>query len=690
MRGCSPTNAVRRFTLRRTELRRRLQYPFTGPKQGEAMSKLLWQPSARRIAESNLSEFQARLEASRGLSFNGYDELHAWSVNAREQFWDAVWDYTGIIASHKGETVLVDGDKMPGATWFPGARLNFAENLLRNRSPDSPGMIFSGEGQVERTLSFAEVYAETAALANAMRAAGVVPGDRVAGYVPNMPEATIAMLATTSIGAVWSSCSPDFGVQGVLDRFGQIEPKVFICADGYFYAGKRHDSLDKATQILARLPSVRQTVVIAYTADRPDVSGLPEAAAATHWDEFCAGHDSTRMEFERLPFNHPLYIMYSSGTTGVPKCIVHGAGGTLLQHLKEHRLHADMKPGDRLMYFTTCGWMMWNWLVSGLANETTLLLYDGSPFHPDGNVLFDFADKTGMNVFGTSAKFIDAVKKAGLAPMQTHDLSTVKAMLSTGSPLVPESFDFVYDNIKRDICLSSISGGTDIISCFVLGNPTLPVHSGEIQCKGLGMDVAVFDDAGQMVVDEKGELVCTQAFPSMPVGFWNDPGGRKYHAAYFDKFDNVWCHGDYVSMTDRGTMSIYGRSDAVLNPGGVRIGTAEIYRQVEQLDDVVEALVVGQDWDGDVRVVLFLVLKPGLELSDDLQGLIRKTIRANASPRHVPARILQVADIPRTKSGKIVELAVREVVHGRPVKNKEALANPEALENFSDRPELNQ
>ena len=567
---------------------------------------------------------------------------------------------------------------------FPGARLNFAENLLRRRD-DAPAILFRGEDRVRYGLSFRQLHAAVSMLVQGLRAVGVGKGDRVAGYLPNMPETVVAMLATTSVGAIWSSASPDFGVQGVVDRFGQIAPKVLFSADGYFYGGKRFDSIGRLAPVAAQIPSIERIVVVPYTTTAPDVVAVDKAVTL---DEFVTGHSPAEIDFERLPFDHPLYIMYSSGTTGAPKCIVHGAGGTLLQHIKELALHSDVKRGERLLYFTTCGWMMWNWQVSALACEATLALYDGSPFHPDGNALFDYLAEEGIETFGTSAKYIDAVKKASLAPARTHDLSKLKAILSTGSPLVPESFDFVYESIKRDVCLSSISGGTDIVSCFVLGNPAVPVHRGEIQCLGLGLDVHAFDDEGRSVVGEKGELVCTHAFPSMPVGFWNDPDGRKYHDAYFARFDNVWCHGDYVEITERGGVIIYGRSDAVLNPGGVRIGTAEIYRQVEQLEEVVEALVIGQQWEGDVRVVLFVILRGGHELDESLESKIRSHLRVNATPRHVPARIVQVTDIPRTRSGKITELAVRDVVHGREVKNKEALANPEALDQFANRAEL--
>jgi acetoacetyl-CoA synthetase len=502
-----------------------------------------------------------------------------------------------------------------------------------------------------------------------------------------MPEAIVAALGAAAMGAVWSSCSPDFGVQGVLDRFGQIEPRILVAADGYFYGGKRHDCLSRLAQVVRALPSVTRTVLIPYTDEKPAIDSIPRGIL---WDEFIATGSESGFVFETFPFNHPLYILYSSGTTGIPKCIVHGAGGTLIQHLKEHRLHCDIQRDDRVFYFTTCGWMMWNWLVTVLASEATILLYDGSPFHPDGNVLFDFADETRMTLFGTSAKFIDALNKAGHAPMQTHDLSSVRTMTSTGSPLSAESFDFVYQKIKRDIHLASISGGTDIISCFVGGNPVAPVWRGEIQARALAMHVEVFDDQGRSVRGEKGELVCTNPFPSMPICFWNDPGDRRYHAAYFERYPGVWHHGDYVELTEHDGVIIYGRSDAVLNPGGVRIGTAEIYRQVEQLEEVVESLVIGQRWDNDERVVLFVRLRGDRQLDEDLVARIKRRIRENTTPRHVPSRIVQVWEIPRTKSGKIVELAVRDVVHGREVNNREALANPEALDQFRDRPELRQ
>ena len=634
--------------------------------------KPLWTPPPERAARTDLARFMKLVGQS------SYAELHRWSVEHSAEFWNAVWDFCGVRGD-KGSEVVLDASLMPGANWFPQARLNYAENLLRNRS-SADAIVFWGEDRIKRRMTHKNLYALVSRIARALQDAGVVKGDRVAGYLPNVPEATAALLATASLGAVWSSCSPDFGVQGVLDRFGQIEPKVLFCADGYLYGGKEFDSQEKASQVLEQLPSVEECVVIDYL-------GAPAKAGTSLYD-FLEPFDAGQIDFERVEFNHPLYILYSSGTTGVPKCIVHGTGGALLQHLKEQRLHSDVKPGDRLFYFTTLGWMMWNWLVSGLASDATLLLYDGSPFAQRGRILFDFAQAEGMTHFGTSAKFIDAAAKTGLKPKETHRLEKLRAVLSTGSPLAPEGFDYVYQNVKSDVCLSSISGGTDIVSCFVLGNPMGPVWRGEIQAKGLGMAVEVFDEQGRPVKNQKGELVCTRPFPAMPIGFWNDPDGAKYRNAYFDKYPNVWRHGDWCEETEHGGLIIYGRSDAVLNPGGVRIGTAEIYRQVEQIDEVMEALVIGQDWEADVRVVLFVKLKEGLKLDQALVDRIKRRIRDNTTPRHVPAKVLQVADIPRTKSGKIVELAVREMVHGRPVKNLEALANPEALEHFRGRKEL--
>jgi acetoacetyl-CoA synthetase len=660
---------------------RRSQSRLAGTSPG---GKPLWQPSQARIAGANVTAFARAAIREWGLKFNSYPAFYQWSVDEPEQFWLSLWQYAGVKASRRGERVLLHGEHMRGAKWFPDARLNFAENLLRRRDRRD-AMVFWGEDKVEQRVSHAQLYDDVSRLAQALRAAGVQAGDRVAGYLPNLPQTIMAMLAVASIGAIWSSCSPDFGVQGVLDRFGQIEPKILFAADGYWYNGKAIDSLAKAAEIAQHLPTLARVVLVPYLADNADVSAVPNGERLS---DFIAPYTARDIEYAQLPFDHPLYIMYSSGTTGVPKCIVHGAGGTLLQHLKEHQLHSDVKSGDRLFYFTTCGWMMWNWLASGLASGATLLLYDGSPFIRRGAILFDFAEAEGMTHLGTSAKFIDAISKVNLRPCASHKLRKLRAILSTGSPLAPESFDYVYRDIKADVCLSSISGGTDIISCFVLGNPVLPVYRGEIQCRGLGMKVEVYDEQGKPVCAKKGELVCTRPFPSMPIGFWNDPDGKRYHDAYFAKYADVWCHGDYVELTERGGMIIYGRSDAVLNPGGVRIGTAEIYRQVEQLGEVLESLVIGQEWNKDVRVVLFVKLREGLTLDDALIDKIKNRIRTNTTPRHVPAKVLQVEDIPRTKSGKIVELAVRDVVHGAAVKNAEALANPEALAYYANRAEL--
>lgn len=648
------------------------------------MDQPLWRPSAERVQAANLTRFMEAVDADWNVTIDGYASLYRFSVNEPEKFWQSVADFCGVIAETWGLRVLVDGDRMPGARFFPDARLNFAENLLRRRD-EADAIVFRGEDQVQRRLSHAELYALVARLAQAMAACGVEPGDRVAGYLPNMPEAVAAMLAAASIGAVWSSCSPDFGVDGVLDRFGQITPKLLIAADGAFYAGKRVFILDKVAEVARRLPGLRQTVVVPYVWGHPPIEGI---AGAVTLDDFIADYEAGEIAFRRLPFNHPLYILYSSGTTGKPKCIVHGAGGTLLQHLKEHQFHCDIRPDDRVFYFTTCGWMMWNWLVTALASQATLLLYDGSPFHPSGNALFDFADAEGMTLFGTSAKFIDACAKAGLAPRQTHRLAALRTITSTGSPLAPASFDYVYRAIKADVHLASISGGTDLISCFVLGNPLAPVWRGEIQTPGLGMAVDVFDACGRPLRGAKGELVCTRPWPSMPVGFWADPDQTKYRCAYFERFPGVWWHGDFVEWTAHDGLVIHGRSDATLNPGGVRIGTAEIYRQVEAFDEVVEAIVVGQDWEADVRVLLFVVLRPGVTLDAALIARIKERIRTHCSPRHVPAKVIAVADIPRTKSGKITELAVRDVIAGRPVANREALANPDALALFAGIAEL--
>ena len=639
----------------------------------------LWTPDSARTASSNLWRFMEPL------GLKSFEEVRRFSVDEPEAFWSAVWDFCGVKAETRGRRVLVDAAKMPGAKFFPDARLNYAENLLR-KSDDSDALVFRGEDKVTRRMSWAELNAAVARLHRALAAAGVKAGDRVSAIVPNMPEAIVCFLATSSLGAIWSSCSPDFGERGILDRFGQIEPKILITCDGYYYAGKTIRMAGKVANVLRELTSVEKALVIDYIGEADAVAeALPKAQTLAR---FVEGYSDAPIAFTQLPFDHPLYILYSSGTTGIPKCIVHGQGGILLKHLSEHVLNTDTKPTDKLFYFSTCGWMMWNWLVTGLAAGATLLLYDGSPFHPSERALFDYAQAEGMTIFGTSAKYIDAVKKSGLQPKETHDLSALRAMLSTGSPLSAESFDFVYDGIKQDIQLASISGGTDICGCFVGGNPLSPVWRGEIQGPMLGMAVDVYDEQGHAVRGEKGELVCVKPFPSMPVMFWNDPDGAKYHNAYFARFPGIWCHGDFAEITPHGGMIIHGRSDATLNPGGVRIGTAEIYAQVEQIPEVIEALAIGQDWDNDVRVVLFVRLRPGVALDDALVAKIRKQIREGASPRHVPSKIVAVADIPRTKSGKITELAVRDVVHGRVVKNKEALANPEALDLYKDLPEL--
>ena len=649
------------------------------------MNQPLWQPGTEQAEKSLLNQF--RLQASNLVEseLSDYAALHNWSVSDSESFWKLVWKFCGVISSEAGTVTVANRDKLPGARWFPDARLNYAENLLRYRD-DGTAIIFRNELGETTSLSRHDLCRQVAALAQDFRNRGLKPGDRVAGFMPNIPETIVAMLATAANGGVWSSCSPDFGISGVLDRFGQIEPRILITTDGYFYNGKSHDCLERAAQIADQLPSLESVVVVPFVGDQRELSAIEKAL---HWQDLIINNQGAALEFVPVSFNDPLFIMFSSGTTGVPKCIVHGVGGTLIQHLKEQQLHCNVQPGDRLFYFTTCGWMMWNWLVSGLASGATLMLYDGSPFYPDGNVLWNFAQEGEINVFGTSAKYLDACAKAGVQPAKTHKLPNLRSILSTGSPLSPEGFDYVYRDVKSEVCLSSISGGTDIISCFVGGCPVAPVWRGEIQVSGLGMDIQALDDDGKKLpTDEKGELCCMNSFPSMPIGFWNDPDGQKYFEAYFEKFPNVWCHGDYVANTEHGGWVIYGRSDAVLNPGGVRIGTAEIYRQAEKVEEVVESLVIGQSWDNDVRVVLFVRLRDDLALTEKLQDKIRKMIRSNATPRHVPARIVQVADIPRTKSGKIVELAVRKVVHGEAVKNKHALANPEALELYVNLPEL--
>jgi acetoacetyl-CoA synthetase len=651
----------------------------------------LWSPNAARRGASQLARFIECLAARRDLHFADYFALHRWSIEQSDAFWFELAHFADVRADWANAPVLLDGERMPGAEWFPGATLNFAENLLHWRD-DHLALIAYDERGTRRTLSYRQLAAEVARVAAGLRDAGVVSGDRVAGFMPNIPETVVAMLATTSLGAIWSSCSPDFGIAGVLDRFGQIAPKVLITADGYFYGGKTLDSLEPISGVLAQLPSVHTVIVVPVVNAEPVMTTLQGAAAGSPrrvslWARF--GTPGAKLSFPRLPFAHPLFVMYSSGTTGKPKCIVHGAGGTLLQHLKEHLLQVDLRRNDRLFFFTTCGWMMWNWLVSGLAVGATLVLYDGSPFHPDQGVLWRMAESEHVSIFGTSPKYLSALEKSGWQPREHVQLPALRTVLSTGSPLAPEQFDFVYRSIKDDIQLASISGGTDIISSFCIGNPLSPVYRGELQGPGLGMAVDVIDDAGRSLPPgEKGELVCRRSFPSMPLGFWSDADGSRYRKAYFERFPGLWHHGDYALRTASGGFVILGRSDAVLNPGGVRIGTAEIYRQVETLPEVLESLCIGQDWQGDVRVVLFVRLREGVALDEVLQQRIRQTIRANTTPRHVPARIVAVAEIPRTISGKIVELAVRNVVHGLPVSNTDALANPQALEHFRDLPEL--
>ena len=638
----------------------------------------LWTPSQASIDAANMTRFIEQVNRHHGLSIDDYDALYQWSIDHKEDFWSETWDFCGIIGD-KGERILIDGENIEKAQWFPDATLNFAQNLLRKRD-DDVAIYFRAEDQVAYSLTYRELHDQVASVAAWLKSNGLEPGDRVAAYLPNMPETVVAMLAATSLGAVWTSTSPDFGEDSVVDRFGQTEPRFLFTVDGYFYNGKRHDISDKIRSISAQLPSVERVIQV-------DLAGFGNRVGAVDWKDII-DNPLDQIEFVRCSFNDPLYVLYSSGTTGKPKCITHKVGGTLIQHLKEQMLHCDIHPGDRVFYFTTLGWMMWNWLVSALASEATLVLYDGSPFYPDGEVLWRYAEDIDLTIFGTSAKYIDAMKNAKLRPMDKFDLSALRTIASTGSVLAPEGFDYVYKNIKQDVCLASVSGGTDIVSCFVISCPLRPVYRGEIQCRGLGMAVDVFDDDGNPVRNEKGELVCTQTFPSQPVYFWADESGEKYHNAYFARFANVWHHGDYVMLTDHDGIIVYGRSDATLNPGGVRIGTAEIYRHVEQLDEVVESIVIGQQWQDDVRIVLFVVLQPGINLDDALQDRIRRTVRAKCTPRHVPAIIVQVAEIPRTKSGKIVELAVREVVHDRPVRNIHSLANPEALELYRNLPQL--
>jgi acetoacetyl-CoA synthetase len=651
----------------------------------------IWTPDPRLAQSSQMASFLALARTTSGQAIETYDDLHRWSVQQPESFWNLLWHFCEVRASQPADAVLETAGTMADARWFRGARLNYAENVLRyrDRRPNEPALIFRGENGERKVLSTHELAEQVAALAAWLGSIGITKGDRVAALMPNRPETIVALLAVVSIGAIWSSASPDFGVDGVIDRFGQIEPKVLIGIDGYSYAGKRIDVRGKLEQTAARLPTLKQVLLVPWLFHEQPPS---LSVATARWPDILRQHAGAVLAFEQLPFDHPMYILFSSGTTGQPKCIVHGAGGTLLQHLKELMLHTDLGPGDRLLYFTTCGWMMWNWMVSGLAAGATLVLFDGSPFYPGPEVLWDLTEQERVTVFGTSAKYISSLEKAGMEPAEQHDLSALRALLSTGSPLAPESFDYVYRAVKADLQLASISGGTDIVSCFALGNPMLPVYRGELQCRGLGLAVEVFDAAGHAVTGERGELVCTRPFPCMPVGFWKDADGSRYRAAYFERFPNVWTHGDFAELTVHGGLIIHGRSDAVLNPGGVRIGTAELYRVVEGLDQVLESVAVGQDYQDangiDQRILLFVVLRPGLTLDDALRDRIRHRIRERLTPRHVPAKVFQVAEIPRTRSGKIVELAVRDVIHGRPVLNREALANPHALDLFTDLPGL--
>ncbi|CAI8991066.1 acetoacetate--CoA ligase [Pseudomonas chlororaphis] len=649
------------------------------------MSELLWQPSAERISKTRMEAFRRLINHRYDLDIDDYPALHQWSIEQREAFWQAIVDFFDVEFHAPPSAVLIEGSSMPAAQWFPDATLNFAEHLLKRRDDGVAVVAINENGQREQ-LTYNQLAAHVAGLQQSLRAAGVGLGDRVAACMPNTWQTLVAMLATTSLGAVWSSSSPDFGTQGVIDRFGQIEPKVLITCAGYRYAGKQIDQTAKVNEILERLPSLQQLIIVPYARPETRAEDFRTSARVALWDDFY--RPGGEPQFVAVPFTHPLYILYSSGTTGVPKCIIHSTGGVLLQHLKEHGLHTDLHAGEVLFYYTTCGWMMWNWLVSALAVGATVLLYDGSPFHPAPEHLIDLIDQEGISVFGTSPKYLVALEKAGIEPRSSHSLASLKTLLSTGSPLSPQSFDYVYRAFKQDLCLASMSGGTDIISCFIIGNPLLPVYRGEMQGKGLGMAVEVWNDQGQAVIGEKGELVCTRHFPAMPIGLWHDPRHEKLRASYFSQFPGVWAQGDYAEQLAHGSWLIHGRSDAVLNPGGVRIGTAEIYRQVEKLEQVLESLAIGQQWDNDVRVVLFVRLQDGVQLDDALQEQIRQVIRANTTPRHVPAKILAVSDIPRTISGKIVELAVRNVVHGLPVKNTDALANPEALEQFRDRVEL--
>lgn len=652
--------------------------------KGESMGRMLWKPSEEQVKRSNMYRFMQIVNRRYEKSFSTYNELYQWSIEHIADFWKEVWEFVDIQASEPYVRIIDDLHKMPGAKWFEGARLNFAQHLLRYRD-DRIALVFKGEEQPAIRISYATLFDEVARIAAYLKDFGIQPGDRVVGFMPNMPQTVYAMLAATSLGAVWSSCSPDFGIKGVLDRFGQIKPRIIFTADGYWFKGKRMDSIERMAGILKELPTVEKVIVVPYTQTDPDIAAIPNAI---RYQDVRDKRNGLDIEFRQLPFDHPLYIMYSSGTTGLPKCMVQSAGGILIHQLKEHILHVDLHREDTLFYFTTCGWMMWNWLVCGLGVGATLVLYDGNPFHPGPGALWDMAQNERITVFGTSAGYLAALQKSGTRPKDIADLRPLRAILSTGSPLSIEGFEFVYDAIKSDLQLASISGGSDLNGCFALGNPFDPVYAGELQCRGLGMKVEAFDENGQPVIGRQGELVCTAPFPSMPIYFWDDPEGKKYHSAYFDVYPNVWRHGDYIEINERGGVVIYGRSDATLNPGGVRIGTAEIYRQVEQVEEVEDSLVIGQDWKNDVRVILFVKMKPGFSLTPEIESRIRHTIRTYASPRHVPAKIIEVPAIPYTLNMKKVELAVKKVVEGKPVLNKDALSNPAALDFYADLPEL--
>ncbi|MEX1347160.1 MAG: acetoacetate--CoA ligase [Desulfobacterales bacterium] len=648
------------------------------------MAKLLWKPSQERIGNSNMYRFMNVINDKYHQNFSEYAPLHQWSIENIADFWETMWEFADIIASKPYDQVIDDVTKMPGARWFSGARLNYAQNLLRFRD-DKVALIFKGEGQPSTKMTYGELYDEVARLAQSLKAAGVQAGDRVVGFMPNMPATIVAMLAATSLGATWSSCSPDFGIKGVLDRFGQIQPKILFTANGYSFKGKPVDSLSRIADILKQLPSIEKVVVVPYTDQNADISTIPNAV---HYKDFRSSKSGLEIEFEQLAFDHPLYVMYSSGTTGLPKCMVQSAGGILIHHLKELMLHSDLKREDTIFYFTTCGWMMWNWLTSSLAVGATLVLFDGNPFHPHPGALWEMAQDEKVTVFGTSAGYIAALMNADVKPGKTYDLGSLRAVLSTGSPLSIEGFEYVYREVKADLQLASISGGTDINGCFALGNPMGPVYAGELQCRGLAMDVKAFDEMGKEIIDQQGELVCCKPFPSMPIYFWDDPDGRKYNDAYFDVYPNIWRHGDFVIVTKRGGVVMLGRSDATLNPGGVRIGTAEIYRQLEQLPEIDDSVVIGQNWKDDVRVILFVKLAPGHELSEDLKAKIKLTIRTNASPRHVPAKILSTPEIPYTLNMKKVELAVKKIIEGQAVLNRDALGNPDALDYYANLKEL--